>query len=548
MVSASVTEEVACEFVTYPTLLSRVVFGNDLSLLGIIAPRGGNRLSLERRSFVRAVSVLMEGTYQNVARSLATPWLAVRWASGVGILASVVSLLGSWIPSFWSDEVATLRASRLSWPELFAFLGHKDAVHTGYYSVMKLWVGVFGESELATRSLSALAVGVGAAGLVILGRSIGGLRLGILAGIIFAILPRTTYMGIEARSFALSAAVAVWATLILLLAARRRSWPWWILYTLAVVAGTYLFLYSVLLLAVHALVLLLRYRTRGVLVRWVIAAVAVVAACLPTLIVSVQQKEQIAWLSDQPVVNVWTILVEPAFDSSWLIAAIAWVAVVILVVRRRSVPAVPLGLAAAWVIVPLGLLLVADVAIGPLYTARYLSFTVPGMAILLALAFTRTPRTSVTWLLVGAVAVAGLPTYLAQRGPVAKNGGSDFAQIADYIHSQASPGDAIYLQDTGSVTLRPRQALYAYPHQFADVVDIAFVAPFTATGTFSDTTIAWEDMGRELAGVDRIWVVMAGTSVSDAETVLLPLGYVEGPRHETNRSVIAVYVREPDQP
>ena len=67
-------------------------------------------------------------------------------------------MIASSIPSYWSDEVTTLRAARLGWPELFDFLGHKDAVHTAYYSVMKLWLGLFGESEFAARSLSALAV------------------------------------------------------------------------------------------------------------------------------------------------------------------------------------------------------------------------------------------------------------------------------------------------------------------------------------------------------------------------------------------------------
>lgn len=494
---------------------------------------------------MRATSGLFEGTHHDVARSVANRLQAVRWAVVVGIVASPISMLGSWVPSYWSDEVATLRASRLSWPELFTFLGQKDAVHSGYYSVMKLWTGAFGESELATRSLSALAVGLAAAGLVVLVSSIGDLRLGIVAGIIFAVLPRTTYMGLESRSFALSAAVAVWATMALLIAARRRSWPWWILYAVTVIAGTFLFLYSVLLLAAHALVLLLRFRTRGVLVHWAVAAVVAVLACLPVLIVSVRQKEQISWLSDQPVVNVWTIMVKPAFDSSWLVAAIAWIAVLLLLARERFVLAGCerglFQLAAAWVVVPMVLLLVADATIGPLYAARYLSFTVPGFAILLALAFTRATQKSVTWMLVGAVVVAGFPTYLAQRGPLAKNGGSDLAQIADYVQSHAVPGDAFYLQDTGSVTLRPRQALYAYPHAFAEVVDVAFVESFATTGTFSDTTTAWPDMGPELEGVDRIWVVMAGASAVDADALLLPLGYVEGPQHPTHRSVIALY-------
>jgi mannosyltransferase len=371
----------------------------------------------------------------------------------------------------------------------------------------------------------------------------------VVAGVLFAILPRTTYMGIETRSFALSAAVAVWATLVLLIAARRPSWRWWVLYALAVVTGTYLFLYSVLLLAVHAVALLLDHRTRTVMARWLVAAGVVVVACVPLLIVSVGQKEQIAWLSDQPVVNVWTILVEPAFDSSWLVAAIVWITILVLAMRGRGVLASRDGdllrLAAVWVLLPLVLLLGADAVIGPLYTARYLSFTVPGMAILLAVAFTRTPRAGVTWILVGAVGLAGLPTYLAQRGPVAKNGGSDLAQIADYIDTQARPDDAIYLQDTGAVTFRPRQALYAYPEKFADVRDVAFIASFTTTGTFSDVTAAWPDIRSQLENVDRIWVVEAGSSMADTNALLLPLGYLEHRPYQTNRSVIALYELPP---
>ena len=221
----------------------------------------------------------------------------------------------------------------------------------------------------------------------------------------------------------------------------------------------------------------------------------------------------------------------------------------VLVMRGRRVLASRDGdllrLAAAWVLLPLVLLLGADTVIGPLYTARYLSFTVPGMTILLAVAFTRTPRTGVTWILVGAVALAGLPTYLAQRGPVAKNGGSDLAQIADYIDTQARPDDAIYLQDTGAVTLRPRQALYAYPEKFADVRDVAFIASFTTSGTFSDVTVAWPDIRSRLENVDRIWVVEAGTSMADTNALLLPLGYLEHRPYQTNRSVIALYELPP---
>ncbi|TFD69025.1 glycosyltransferase family 39 protein [Cryobacterium sp. Hb1] len=195
-----------------------------------------------------------------------------RTAAVVGLVALVISIAGSGVPAFWSDEVATLRAVRLSWQELFAFIEHKDAVHAAYYSLLKLWVGMFGASELATRSLSALAVGAAAAGLVILVTSMTSLRVAVIAGVIFAVLPRTTSMGIEARSFALSAAVAVWVTIVLLVAARTRDWRWWALYAVIVAAGTYIFLYTVLILAVHFVFLLLDYRVRRVLAAWLFAA------------------------------------------------------------------------------------------------------------------------------------------------------------------------------------------------------------------------------------------------------------------------------------
>ena len=472
-------------------------------------------------------------------------------AAVVGLVALVISLAGSWIPSYWSDEVATLRATRLGWHELFAFLEHKDAVHAAYYSVLKLWLGVFGESELATRSLSALAVGAAASGLVVLVASMTSLRIAIMAGVIFAVLPRTTYMGVEARSFALSAAFAVWATVILLVAARTRDWRWWAVYAVIVAAGTYLFLYSALILAAHLVFLLLNHRVRRVLVPWLFAASGAMAAALPILVLSVQQKDQIAWLSDQPVVNVWTILVEPAFDSSWLVAAIAWCALLMLAFRFRTIWSGPQGslfrLAAAWFSVPLVLLLATDALVGPLYTARYLSFTVPAVAVLLAIVFTLPSRSIVAWILVGVIALASAPTYIAQRGPFAKNGGSDLSQIADYVHSNATPGDGIYLQDTGSVTLRPRQALYAYPSAFAGTEDVAFEATFTTTGTFSDQTRSLDEIGPKLERVDRIWVVTAASAGSDAarktDVALHTMGFFDTSSHKTNRSVITLYER-----
>jgi mannosyltransferase len=37
------------------------------------------------------------------------------------VVATLLTLVGSWIPSYWNDEAATLRLARLPLPELIAF-------------------------------------------------------------------------------------------------------------------------------------------------------------------------------------------------------------------------------------------------------------------------------------------------------------------------------------------------------------------------------------------------------------------------------------------
>ena len=70
---------------------------------------------------------MFNGGYDTAIESVSSAGRGGWWPLAIGMAASLVAVLGSWVPSYWSDEVATLRASRLSWPELFAFVGHKDA-------------------------------------------------------------------------------------------------------------------------------------------------------------------------------------------------------------------------------------------------------------------------------------------------------------------------------------------------------------------------------------------------------------------------------------
>ncbi|MBW8711327.1 MAG: hypothetical protein JF631_09845, partial [Mycobacterium sp.] len=118
----------------------------------------------------------------------------------VGVLAATLSLCGAGRPSFWYDEAATISASySRSLPQLWQMLSNVDAVHGLYYLLMHGWFQIFPPTEFWSRAPSGLAVAGAAAGLVVLGRQFSSRTVAVSSGVVCALLPRSTWAGIEAR-------------------------------------------------------------------------------------------------------------------------------------------------------------------------------------------------------------------------------------------------------------------------------------------------------------------------------------------------------------
>ena len=107
-----------------------------------------------------------------------------------------------------ADEAASLLSAQRSFDSLFTMLGHVDAVHGLYYVLLHLWIGVAGTSPFAIRLPSAVATGLAAAAVAWMCGRLGSRRLALLAGIVAAVLPRLTFAGEEARSYATDAATS----------------------------------------------------------------------------------------------------------------------------------------------------------------------------------------------------------------------------------------------------------------------------------------------------------------------------------------------------
>jgi mannosyltransferase len=94
-----------------------------------------------------------------------TAW---RLPVGLGLFGVLAAFVGSWVPSFWGDEAASVMSAQRSLPSQFAMLQNVDAVHGVYYLLLHFWIEAFGASEISVRFPSAIAVGFMVAGTFIL--------------------------------------------------------------------------------------------------------------------------------------------------------------------------------------------------------------------------------------------------------------------------------------------------------------------------------------------------------------------------------------------
>ena len=392
------------------------------------------------------------------------------------MFAAVVCAAGAARPSLWFDEAATISASTRSVPDLWRLVHNIDAVHGLYYLVMHGWFTVFPATEFWSRLSSCLAVGIAAAGVVVVAKQFSTRTVAVCAGVVFAILPRVTWAGIEARSYALTAAAAVWLTVLVVTAARRNAAALWPLYGLALVVSTLLNVFVVLMVLVHAVVVPVVASKRATVVWWAATSTVAVLVLAPFLAFCRNQIAQVRWISPLDAGTVLDIAKEQYFDHSVSFAVLTVVVLVAVLVARRQWDPSNRQLAAvavAWIVLPTAVLLVYSVVQQPIYYPRYLCYTSPAMALLIAVctvALFRT-RERVTAML-AAFALAATPNYLLnQRGPYAKEG-MDFSQVADVITAHAAPGDCLILDNTTAWKPGPiRPLTAARPAAYEKLVD-----------------------------------------------------------------------------
>lgn len=98
-------------------------------------------------------------------RSLARRW--VHWLVPL-VLTGLIGAVALRRPGLWTDELATWGMATTPWQEFWPVLRYVDGVLAPYYVLMHAWVSVFGDSDIALRapSLLAMAASAGVIGVI----------------------------------------------------------------------------------------------------------------------------------------------------------------------------------------------------------------------------------------------------------------------------------------------------------------------------------------------------------------------------------------------
>lgn len=179
------------------------------------------------------------------------------------LASALVSLCIGLKQSVWFDEAYSILLARQSYGDIVQ-LTSQDVHPPVYYWLLKTWMAISGDGELALRSLSVLFLGGSVAMIGVIARRVFGAKTAMLMLPFVAFAPFLVRYGFEIRMYSMVSFIGVLGTYILLLAVEQSSIrtrrQLLCVYAILVALGVYTLYFSVLIWMTHLAWILWRSR------------------------------------------------------------------------------------------------------------------------------------------------------------------------------------------------------------------------------------------------------------------------------------------------
>ena len=415
----------------------------------------GTDLTLARRS--RGPGSVRARREEPGAGATAERWHDWLVIAGPAALAAVLGLIDITGRSLGFDESASVTIAAQHGSALSSGIAHDGGNMSGYYLLLHVLVGWFGNGTWLVRLPSVLAVVATVALVSELGLRMGGRPAALASGLLCAVSLPLIFWAQSARGYALMVALVTgsffaYAALLERVQDGRRAWGPWLGYALCLALAAYCSFVAVLAIPAQLVLLARNRRAAG----RVFAAVGVAIVCwVPLVALALRRGSgQLFWvprpshtLEKQVFELVTSAGLQPSFKPTAVMAVLlivtvlALLAIGILIVSRIvSGVGDRVLLALAWLVVPVGLAWIESLFGPRVFLPRNLLLVVPAVALLLGWGLTlpQLPRVLGWTLVAGFIALraaALVPSYGISP--------EDWRGATAYVLAHARPGDCL---------------------------------------------------------------------------------------------------------
>ncbi len=298
------------------------------------------------------------------------------------LLASSFRLCGIGSESYWLDEIASVRQAQVQLDESIELVSN-DITLPFYIVLLNGWVHLFGISELATRTLSAVFGIMTVFAVYLIGRRWYGLRVGIFASLLMALSPIQIFYSQEARMYSLMVLLAALSFYMFMEVIKRPLLYRIIIYILINIMLIYTHLFGFLVLLVQSVcyLIFMRAKTKN-MVYGTIVALIILASFVPWVPILARQIANTAyygWIT-KPDISSLIQLLQGYLGGTFVLLLFGSS----IVLTGNKVKEMQTKLLYAWAFMPIILVFTYSILFRPLFEPRYLLFSAPAMILLLS--------------------------------------------------------------------------------------------------------------------------------------------------------------------